>query len=194
MRTISLAEVSAVVDKLLAEIVPLIDSNIRSHSTVISDFDFHVSFIDTLVDGVVSTGIKLNKSKLVVLAFPLHGIDQFLPSAKSAIYFNIVSKMFKHQLQGLTEKLVDNIDTMCQETINIAFGHWVKLEQDPRARSGMRMSYGDDEGTLMSTPVDDPGQSIQYVISSLRGRADSIPWVTPKEKTITVNLSTFKCD
>lgn len=197
MRNVSLKCISIVVDQFLKDIAPLVMTNTRSYSKDIDGFKFHVSFVDTFNEDTipdVKAIITLNKSPLCTLIFPKGEVELTLPSSKTVVYHNIVSKMFKIVTQNLGPELIEKIDGQKQETIDIAFGHWVKLEFDPRARSRMRMSYGDDEGTLMSTPVDDPGQSVQYVITSLRGRGESIPYVTPKDKTIKFDLSNFKWD
>ena len=195
MQKFTMLYISTVVHQLMTEIVPLIDSDKRSYDTNIEGFKFHVGFTDVVDDSGISQvriDLYLNGSKLTSLTCNSKMTEQFKPSLKSAIYYNLVSKMFRSKLQDLSDLLIKKIETSRQEVIDIAFGHWVKLEIDPRARSGMRMSYGDGEGTLMSTPVDDPGQSVQYVISSLRGRSEAVPYVVDQDKAIEIDLENFK--
>lgn len=195
MRKMTMLFISTIVHQLMTEIVPLIDSDKRSYDTDINGFKFHVGFADVVDDTDISQvriTIFLNGSKLLIVTCNSKMTEQFKPSLKSAIHYNLVSKMFRSKLQDLGDLLIKKLETSRQETIDIAFGHWVKLEIDPRARSGMRMSYGDGEGTLMSTPVDDPGQSVQYVISSLRGRSETIPYVVDQDKAIEIDLENFK--
>lgn len=104
----------------------------------------------------------------------------------------LVNKLFMLSVEKAMPEIIKNVTNNKQYTLPVGFAHWVKTEIDPRAGSNVRISYGDQEGFIMSTPMHNVEQTLQYLKCSLKDRGRAIPYVCDSSSYVDIDLSDFK--
>lgn len=191
MKTITLKQLKQIVSALIEIIDINVIGTVRSVSTTLDDLNFIITYtpiININKFHSVQVSIYINRSPLFTYTTDLE--DKFYP--QSAIFEKLVGKLFDKSVETHWSEIKANMEDQKQATVDVGFDHWVKTEIDPRASTGVRISYGDSEGTLMSTSSGPSiEETLQYLKRSLDYRTKSIPYVTNTSKSVTIDLHSF---
>lgn len=195
MKTITLKELKQTVSTLMEIIKIGTNATSRSVTTTIDELNFIVTFTPIINISVFnSTAINIYVNRSPVFAYTVDPSSEVEPklSPESAIFERLVGKLFSKSIENNWDEIKANLENQKQAIVDVGFDHWVKTEIDPRASTGVRISYGDSEGSLMSTSSGPSiEETLEYLKRSLNYRAKSIPYVTNPSKSVTIDLSTF---
>lgn len=192
MTTFTLQGVHDATRVITEEVRTNLKRNVRtSHSNQGDNLDTTITFSDVIGDKsgpVTRVTVYVNESELFSSQVSTKDVDSQMGNFHDELYRAYGAKLFQYKVAQIRDKILELLSKRDNGRIDIGWDHWVKTEI---SRRGIYLSYGDSEGTLMSTPVDDVGMSLRYLISSLNHRSVGIPVLVDSNSQLTVDLHGF---
>ncbi|EBY9764101.1 hypothetical protein D5W64_13390 [Salmonella enterica subsp. enterica serovar Saintpaul] len=193
MTTFTLQGVHEATQVITEEVRTGLKRNVRtSHSNQGDNLDTTITFSDVIGDKsgpFTRVTVYVNESELFSTLVASKNIDDQMPNFHDELYRAYGAKLFQYKVAQIRNEILELLSKKDNGRIDIGWDHWVKTEI---SRRGIYLSYGDSEGTLMSTPVDDVDMSLRYLISSLNHRSVGVPILVDSGSKLTVDLHGFR--